>query len=193
MRKIILIITVLTGTVICSIAQNYSEVTYEKYLTEVTFINDTIASQLENIIFKNNPEFTKRLGNYKYISVSRIRPRGYFVKKENEIHYVIRDTIKPNLQQYKLAMSNYKYLDFSPIGYFYMNGYYFFIHDEMPNFVKHSELKKLFSETLKVISGWKIINEDDEPSVVVQYENNSIEDVVYFVGDIAALNLKVIN
>lgn len=192
MKKIILIITILTVTAICSIAQKYSDVTNIKYLNEVTFVNDSVASQLEEIVFKKNPKFAKDMEKYKYISIRRISSGGYYEKKGNDIYYV-RDSIKPDLQQYTLDMSNYKYLSLNPVGYFYMNGYYFFIHDTLPNFVKLSEVKKRFSETLKVDSGFPIINEDDEPHVIVQCENSSIIDVVYFTGEYPPPDIKLEN
>lgn len=130
--------------------------------------------------------------NYKYVSIRRISSGGYFIKKGNNIYYVI-DTIKLDLQQYTLGMSNYKYLGLNPVGYFYMNGYYFFIHDKLPNFVKLSEVKKRFSETLEVDSGFPIINEDDEPHVIIQYENSSIVDVVYFTGEYPPPDIKLVN
>lgn len=117
MKKIILIITILTVTAICSIAQKYSEITNKKYLNEVTFVNDTIASQLEEIVFKKNPKFAKNMEKYKYLSIRRISYGGYYEKKGNDIYYV-RDTIKPDLQQYTLDMSNYKYLSLNPVGFF---------------------------------------------------------------------------
>lgn len=74
-----------------------------------------------------------------------------------------------------------------------MNGYYFFIYDKLPNFVKLLEVKKRFSETLEVDSGFPIINEDDEPHVIIQYENSSIVDVVYFTGEYPPPDIKLVN
>lgn len=158
MKKFIFLIVFFVSIQSAITAQEYIRVTMSADLKEVKFIDDSIAEDFQNIIFRDNPEFAKDLKDYKYISLRTLGAQHFFCQ-----------------------MSNHLYLTTPPVGYFYLNGYYFLIRHELPEFLAPTEEMKTFHEKVMVSpTGFIAWCEDDTPALTIRWTGNSIKEVKYF-------------
>lgn len=158
MKKFIFLIIFFVSIQSAITAQEYIRVTMSADLKEVKFIDDSIAEKLQNIIFRDNPEFAKNLKDYKYISLRTLGAQHFFCQ-----------------------LSNHLYLTTPPVGYLYLNGYCFLIRQELPKFLAPTEKMKTFHEKVLVSpTGFIAWYEDDTPALTIRWIRNSIKEVEYF-------------
>lgn len=156
---ILLLLIIIPNYAYCQLKDEAIQVTFTTEIKEVKLINDTLISQLKDIIFNKNEEFSKVLKEYTYIDVE---PTDW-----NNI-YIFR-------------MGRYLSLGFlPPFGYFYLNGLCFYIKESLPPFVEFTgNKKKLVTKEYIYPTGLRFYIDDDTPSVLIEYYCKSF-NVYYY-------------
>lgn len=120
-------------------------VTHE--INELTFINSGMEQKLSNILIDSQKEFSEEFENYQYFQL--------YVKSNK------------NCQALEFRLSNYPYKSEDLIGFVPLGEHLIFVHNELPTFLKITDIKKSFSYT-----EWKIGNltmrEDDTPCWIIE-------------------------
>lgn len=125
-------------------------VTHE--VSKLRFIDEATEQMLDKALLCPYKKDSEEFGNYQYFHL--------YVKSDG------------SRQILEFRLSNYPYKSENLIGFFHLKEYIVFVHEELPIFLKTTDIKKSFSYT-----EWKIGNltmrEDDTPCWIVEYYDHS--------------------
>lgn len=137
--------------------ETWTEITHE--VKQLALINGKIQYELESALFYAKQDtFLRNFKEYKYFHL-----------------YVQEDT---GCQKLEFRLSKYPYKSKNTIGFFILRGYFVFVNNELPDFLKPTKYKKKFSYTEHKL-GNVIINEDDTPCWIIEYKKTQFNVLHY--------------
>lgn len=128
-------------------------------VSQLILVNNKIQHELEYLLFNIEKDTLSNIfKEYKYFQL-----------------YVKEDSV---CQKLEFCLSNYPYKSKNIIGFFILKGYPVFVHNKLPDFLKLTECKKIFSYTEHKL-GDLIIMEDDTPCWNIEYDNSQFKILHY--------------
>lgn len=137
--------------------ETWIEITHE--VKQFALINENIQNKLESLMFcTKQGTLLSDFEHYKYFHLC-----------------VKADT---SCQRLEFRLSNYPYKSKNLIGFFILRGYFVFVHNELPDFLKPTGHKKIFSYTEHKL-GDILMMEDDTPCWIIEYTKPSFKVLHY--------------
>jgi len=136
--------------------ETWTDIKHE--VKQLVIINEDIQSELENLLFYSTQDtLSSFFKDYKYFNL-----------------YVKGNT---NSQKLEFWLSNYPYKSKNLIGFFALKEYFIFVNNELPDFLKPTNIKKSFSYREHRIfftpdSEGVVVNEDDTPCWIFEYKDS---------------------
>ena len=137
--------------------ETWKEISHE--VEQFVITNENTQSELERLLFGTKQDTLLNVfTGYKYFHL--------YVK------------VNAEYQTLEFRLSNYPYKSEDLIGFFVLKGYIVFVHQELPDFLKSTGDKTIFSYIEHRI-GDLIMIEDDTPCWIIEYRKSQLKVLFY--------------